>query len=80
MAREFIKARCIGVGKSYFPMGMELVLNQFYLVEDTKSDSSFIQTYYVYDESFIIYYGEYPKDNFMTIEEWREFQINVIYG
>jgi hypothetical protein len=53
MAREFIKARCIGVGNSYFPMGRELVLNQFYLVEDTKSDSSFIQTYYVYDESIL---------------------------
>jgi hypothetical protein len=69
---KFIKVRC--VKKDY---ESKLILNKRYLVLIISS----LENYYVYNENDVIYptyLGIYPRDYFITLEDWRDSQLNKI--
>lgn len=67
----------------------KLILNDIYLVQwfvieqdplfgDQYACRVFKREIRPNGSSFIDYVGIYPKDNFMTVEEWRDKQIDII--
>jgi hypothetical protein len=92
MNKKTQKVRCINTYcddseilydyNKYYP----LILNEIYLTEEityTVSDVDAIMrrnAYFVFDLDKKIYYGIYPQDYFITLDEWRESQINQIFN
>lgn len=81
---DFLRVRCVAT-RAYRPSNwhgiamVELIINNIYLVKSRiKFDD--IETYYVYDQDRHTYYGVYPKDNFIPLDEWRENQLNILIG
>jgi hypothetical protein len=84
-----LKVRCVKT-EEYVGLGeykrwrwqTGLILNDIYLVKQDIWDQ---YAFHVFKReirpngsSFIDYVGIYPKDNFMTVEEWRDKQIDII--
>lgn len=87
--KNFIKVRCIKIEGTYV-MGDEkdkgffqgavltrLVLNNIFLVQETNS-SVIPEAYFVYEEKDKNFIGIYSKMCFITIEDWRNLQLNKI--
>jgi hypothetical protein len=69
------KPRYLGGGKSRPMIGGDILLNGIYYVENS---IIYYGIYHVYTIDYK-YLGMYNKNMFITLEEWRDKQLNKIF-